>query len=54
MATKSYNIRIDEQVKSGATAIFADLGLTLSDGVNLFLRKVIRKVITVRGQNHET
>jgi DNA-damage-inducible protein J len=41
MATKSHNIRIDEQIKSEATAIFADLGLTLSDGVNVFLRKVI-------------
>ena len=41
MATKSHNIRIDEQVKSEATTIFADLGLTLSDGVNVFLRKVI-------------
>jgi addiction module RelB/DinJ family antitoxin len=41
MATKSHNIRIDEKVKAEATAIFADLGLTLSDAVNVFLRKAV-------------
>jgi len=41
MATKSHNIRIDENVKADATAVLSDLGLTLSDGVNVFLRKLI-------------
>jgi len=41
MATKSHNIRIDERVKEDATAVLSDLGLTLSDGVNVFLRKLI-------------
>jgi len=38
MATKSHNIRIDEKIKEEATAVFATLGLTLSDAVNVFLR----------------
>jgi len=41
MATKSHNIRIDEHVKEEATLVLSDLGLTLSDGVNVFLRKLI-------------
>jgi DNA-damage-inducible protein J len=41
MATKSHNIRIDEKVKTEATALFASLGLTLSDAVNVFLRKAV-------------
>ncbi|MDR2849265.1 MAG: type II toxin-antitoxin system RelB/DinJ family antitoxin [Verrucomicrobiota bacterium] len=41
MATKSHNIRIDEKVKEEATAVLSDLGLTLSDGVNVFLRKLV-------------
>jgi len=41
MATKSHNIRIDEHVKAEATMVLSDLGLTLSDGVNVFLRKLI-------------
>jgi DNA-damage-inducible protein J len=42
MASKSYNIRLDPQVKKEATAIFADMGLGLSDAMNVFLRKSIR------------
>ena len=41
MATKSHNIRIDETVKKEASIVLSDLGLTLSDGVNVFLRKLI-------------
>ncbi|MDR2674342.1 MAG: type II toxin-antitoxin system RelB/DinJ family antitoxin [Opitutaceae bacterium] len=41
MATKSHNIRIDEKVKTEAAAVFASLGLTLSDAVNVFLRKAV-------------
>jgi len=43
MATKSHNIRIDETVKAEASAVLSDLGLTLSDGVNVFLRKLINE-----------
>jgi DNA-damage-inducible protein J len=41
MATKVHNIRIDEDVKQSATTVFSSLGLTLSDAVNVFLRKAI-------------
>ena len=43
VATKSHNIRIDEQVKSEASALFADLGLNLSEAVNVFLRFAIKE-----------
>jgi len=43
MATKSTNIRIDEAVKAEATALFARFGLTLADGVNVFLRVAIEE-----------
>ena len=38
MVTKSHNIRIDASVKDRATALYANLGLNLSDAVNVFLR----------------
>ena len=38
MATKSHNIRIDEGIKDRAAALYANLGLNLSDAVNVFLR----------------
>ncbi|MDR3089633.1 MAG: type II toxin-antitoxin system RelB/DinJ family antitoxin [Desulfobulbaceae bacterium] len=38
MATKSHNIRIDEDIKERAAALYAHLGLNLSDAVNVFLR----------------
>ena len=38
MPAKVQNIRMDEDIKSKATALYADLGLTLSDAVNVFLR----------------
>jgi DNA-damage-inducible protein J len=38
MATKSHNIRINEGIKDRATALYANLGLNLSDAVNVFLR----------------
>ena len=43
MATKSTNIRIDENVKAEATALFASFGLGLSDAVNIFLRVAIEE-----------
>ena len=38
MPTKSHNIRMDEDVKKKAATLYANLGLTLSDAVNVFLR----------------
>ena len=38
MATKSHNIRIDEGIKDRAATLYANLGLNLSDAVNVFLR----------------
>ena len=35
------NIRLDPATKSDAERIYADLGLTLSDAVNVFLRQSI-------------
>ena len=38
MPTKSHNIRMDEDIKNKAATLYAGLGLTLSDAVNVFLR----------------
>ena len=38
MPTKSHNIRIDKEIKDKAATLFASLGLTLSDAINIFLR----------------
>ncbi|MBQ7227054.1 MAG: type II toxin-antitoxin system RelB/DinJ family antitoxin [Clostridia bacterium] len=35
------NIRLDENVKKQATALFADLGLDMSTAINIFLRQAI-------------
>jgi DNA-damage-inducible protein J len=35
------NIRVDSSVKSDAEYIFGKLGLNLSDGVNIYLRRVV-------------
>ena len=34
-------LRVDEEIKKKASAIYQDLGLSLSDAVNVFLRKSI-------------
>ena len=36
MPTKSQKIRMDEDIKNKAEALFASLGFTLSEAVNLF------------------
>jgi len=38
----SISIRVDEDVKRDAEAVFAKLGLTLSAATNVFYRQVIR------------
>lgn len=39
--TASLNIRIDPETKSTAEELFASFGITLTDAVNMFLRKSI-------------
>ena len=37
----SINFRVDEDTKSQARSVFDDLGMTVSQGIVLFLRQVI-------------
>ena len=43
MATTNLNIRTDKAVKDQAEEIFNELGLSMTTGVNLFLRTSIRE-----------
>lgn len=36
------NVRIDSDIKTGAEAVFSELGLTPSTAINLFYKQVIR------------
>ena len=36
------NVRIDESIKTGAEAVFSELGITPSAAINLFYKQVIR------------
>ena len=40
MANTTIQIRTDAQVKAAADSIFNKLGITMSDGINIFLRQV--------------
>ena len=40
MANTTIQIRTDAEVKSTADLIFSNLGITMSDGINIFLRQV--------------
>ena len=40
MANTTIQIRIDAEVKTTASSIFSNLGITMSDGINIFLRQV--------------
>ena len=40
MASTTIQIRTDTEVKSNADVIFKNLGITMSDGINIFLRQV--------------
>ena len=42
MAQTNISIRIDEDVKKDAEALFAKLGLTLSSATNVFFRQAVR------------
>lgn len=43
MATTNLNIRTDKDIKEKADRIFAELGLTMTAAVNMFLRTAIRE-----------
>jgi DNA-damage-inducible protein J len=40
MTNTTIQIRTDIEVKAAADSIFARLGITMSDGINIFLRQV--------------
>ncbi|MDD3890230.1 MAG: type II toxin-antitoxin system RelB/DinJ family antitoxin [Syntrophomonadaceae bacterium] len=40
--TTNLNIRVDEELKSKAEAIFKELGLNMSTAINMFLRYSVR------------
>ncbi|MCL2495029.1 MAG: type II toxin-antitoxin system RelB/DinJ family antitoxin [Oscillospiraceae bacterium] len=40
--TSSMNIRMDNEVKAQAQAIFAQFGLDMTTAINMFLRQAIR------------
>lgn len=41
MRNANMNIRIDPNIKESADEIFKAIGISTSDGINIFLRKVI-------------
>lgn len=43
MATTNLNIRTDKEIKDQAEQIFAELGITMSTAVNIFLRTTVRE-----------
>ena len=43
METANLNIRVDKQVKADAEKLFAEMGLTMTAAIGLFLRQAIRE-----------
>ena len=43
MESTNLNIRTDKEIKTAAEKIFAELGLTMTTAVNIFLRQTIRE-----------
>ncbi len=41
-STTNLNIRVDEELKRKAEALFAELGLNMSTAMNIFLRHAVR------------
>ncbi|MDR1635641.1 MAG: type II toxin-antitoxin system RelB/DinJ family antitoxin [Bifidobacteriaceae bacterium] len=41
MAATPLNVKVDSDLKRQAEAIFAEIGLTTSAGVNIYLKKVV-------------
>ena len=42
MATTTLNVRIEEDLKKQADALFAELGLNMSSALNIFIREAVR------------
>ena len=42
MATTTLNVRIEEELKIQADALFAELGLNMSSALNIFIREAVR------------
>lgn len=42
MASTNMSIRVDSELKEQAEAILNQLGLTLTDSINMFLRQIVR------------
>jgi len=40
MTNTTIQIRTDSKIKAAADSIFNNLGITMSDGINIFLRQV--------------
>ena len=43
MATTSVTIRIDEELKRQAEALFDDMGLSMTTAITIFLKAVVRQ-----------
>ena len=43
MESTNLNIRTDKEIKTASDKIFAELGLTMTTAVNIFLRQTIRE-----------
>ncbi len=43
MATKNVTIRMDEDLRRDAEALFDELGMTLSGAITVFLRQAVRE-----------
>lgn len=43
MDTVNLNVRIDKDVKAAAERLFAEMGLTMTTAVNIFLRQAIHE-----------
>lgn len=41
MATTNINVRVDNDLKTQAEALFADLGLNMSTAINMFLKSAV-------------
>ena len=43
MSQANINLRIDPEIKKQAEAMFADMGLTMSTAINIFIRQTLRQ-----------
>jgi len=42
MSTTTLNVRVEEELKKQADAVFAELGLNMSSALNIFLHEAVR------------